>query len=88
MKEKDVLEQMIMDGVTRLKTAIISLHKKLCGGEGDDREMTTITEKDEESGDEASGSPGAMSVDELMKNISSIEDEAQTLQDRNDRLQL
>ncbi|XP_071125184.1 CAP-Gly domain-containing linker protein 1-like isoform X2 [Mytilus edulis] len=88
LKEKDVLEQMIMDGVTRLKTAIISLHKKLCGGEGDDREMTTITEKDEDSGDESSGSPGAMSVDELMKNISSIEDEAQTLQDRNDRLQL
>ncbi|XP_063413727.1 centrosomal protein of 83 kDa-like isoform X3 [Mytilus trossulus] len=87
LKEKDVLEQMIMDGVTRLKTAIISLHKKLCGGEGDDREMTTISEKDEESGDEASGSPGTMSVDELMRNISSIEDEAQTLQDRNDRLQ-
>ncbi|CAC5362122.1 unnamed protein product [Mytilus coruscus] len=88
LKEKDVLEQMIMDGVTRLKTAIISLHKKLCGGDDDDREMTTITEKDEESGDEAAGSPErAMSVDELMKNISSIEDEAQTLQDRNDRLQ-
>ena len=89
LKEKDVLEQMIMDGVSRLKTAIISLHQKLCIGEKQSREMGTIIEA-EEAEEGASGSnetPRDISVDELMGNIASIEDEAKLLQERNDSLQ-
>ena len=89
LKEKDVLEQMIMDGVSRLKTAIISLHQKLCIGEKQSREMGTIIET-EEAEEGASGSnetPRDISVDELMGNIASIEDEAKLLQERNDSLQ-
>lgn len=89
LKEKDVLEQMIMDGVSRLKTAIISLHQKLCIGDTESREMGTILEKEEDD-EGAFGSnetPGDISVDELMGNIASIEDEAKLLQERNDSLQ-
>lgn len=89
LKEKDVLEQMIMDGVSRLKTAIISLHQKLCVGDRESREMGTILEKEEDE-DGASGSNETsrdISVDELMGNIGSIEDEANLLQERNDSLQ-
>lgn len=89
LKEKDVLEQMIMDGVSRLKTAIISLHQKLCIGEKESREMGTILEKeeDEEGASGSSEMPRDISVDELMGNIASIEDEANLLQERNDSLQ-
>ena len=88
MKEKDALEQMIMDGVARLKAAIISLHQKLCLSEGVSiREMTVIIEKDEETEEQTGNvTDRSISVDELMKNISSIEEEARTLQERNDRL--
>ena len=89
LKEKDVLEQMIMDGVSRLKTAIISLHQKLCIGETESREMGTIleTEEDEEGASGSNEMPRDISVDELMGNIASIEDEAKLLQERNDSLQ-
>lgn len=89
LKEKNVLEQMIMDGVSRLKTAIISLHQKLCIGETESREMGTIleTEEDEEGASGSNEMPRDISVDELMGNIASIEDEAKLLQERNDSLQ-
>lgn len=79
-----MLEQMIMDGVTRLKEAIISLHHKLCVDDDEPREMTTILEKDE---NDDTISETTISVDELMSNIASIEEEANNLQERNDKLQ-
>ncbi|XP_062568801.1 uncharacterized protein LOC134230957 isoform X1 [Saccostrea cucullata] len=77
LREKAELEQMIVDGVSKLKTSITSLHRRICG-EKPERTTTTLTldgVTDEKK-----------SIDILLHKITQIEESAKLLEEKNSKL--
>lgn len=79
MREKAELEQMIVDGVSKLKTSIASLHTRLVGEKHQsERTKTTLT---------LDGVPDEKrNIDILISKIHQIEDSADLLEEKNSKL--
>ncbi|XP_048774479.1 centrosome-associated protein CEP250-like isoform X2 [Ostrea edulis] len=79
LREKAELEQMIVDGVSKLKTSIASLHTRLVGEKHQsERTKTTLT---------LDGVPDEKrNIDILISKIHQIEDSADLLEEKNSKL--
>ena len=79
LREKEDLEQMIMDGVSKLKISITALHKRVVGERLSEKTKTSMTLLSV-VGDEK------RSIDDLIKKVAQIEIEAQLLEEKNNNL--
>jgi len=84
MQEKDVLEQVILEGVGKLKGSINTLHRRMVKGTtASDR----IREEDDEGNTDSLEELGRVRIEDLLKDLADIEVEAKQLQKRNEDLQ-
>ncbi|KAK3100137.1 hypothetical protein FSP39_015229 [Pinctada imbricata] len=77
LREKEDLEHMIMDGVSKLKLSISALHKRIVGDK-DEKTKTTLTLYGEDY--------EKRSIDDLIRKIAQIEIEAELLEEKNGSL--